>query len=241
MKTLGILGGMGPLAGAYFYRRVIESTFADSDSAHLPVLLFGDPRIPDRTAHLFGRGENPLPALLAGISSLALQGAEVIAIPCNTAHAYLSELRTGSCVPILDMPQLTVDRAAEGGVGRIGILSTRGTLLSRIYHRAAEKAEIEVLTLPSHLAERLEDGIYLQKGGKATSGAAYLPYAEQLLASGSDAVVLACTEISAAFQGEAPSYCIDALEVLVGASISFCGGTQKGEVEISDLRSAFAG
>ena len=239
MKTLGILGGMGPLAGAYFYRRVIENTRADCDGRHLPVFLVGNPAIPDRTAHLLGYGPDPFPSLLEGVLTMVGLGAEVVAIPCNTAHAYLERLSERIPVPILDMPGLAARAAARRGRGPIGLLSTRGTLSARVYHRAADEEGIGLLCLPSGEAERLEARIYAQKGGAPTAGNAYMPYVEELLTAGAEAVILGCTEISAAFAGSAPASCIDALEVLAQESVRLCGDRE--EVDPIDLRRAFVG
>ncbi len=240
MKKLGILGGMGPLAGAYFYQRVIENTKATCDAEHIPVFLIGDPTIPDRTAHLLGEGQDPFPALLTAALTLREMGAEVIAMPCNTAHAYLPRLREAVSLPFLDMPYLAVESLAKAGRLRIGVLSTRGTLLSKIYQRAAAEFGGELLVLPPFLSERLERRIYAQKGGVPTAREAYMPYAEHLLDEGADAVILGCTEISAAFSGEMPPFCTDALEVLARTSVAFCGEVGEGVTDY-DVRRAFAG
>ncbi len=240
MKKLGIIGGMGPLAGAYFYQRVIENTGASRDAGHIPVYLIGDPRIPDRTAHLLGQGDDPLPALRLAALMLEEMGAEIIAVPCNTAHAYLGGLFEAVSVPLLDMPCLTVEKAVSEGASRLGILSTRGTLSARVYHRAAEEFGAEVLTLPPPVSELLEKKIYAQKGGACMTGDVYIPYAEHLIREGAEVVILGCTEISAAFSGACPPYCLDALEILARKSVEYCGALGKGGMN-RDVWRAFTG
>ncbi len=239
MKTLGILGGMGPLAGAYFYRRVVEATAAEGDSLHIPTLLWSDPAIPDRTAHLLGRGESPLPALERGIAMLRTMGAEVIAIPCNTAHAYLGHLAEEMCIP--DMPTLAVGRAVACGARRLGLLSTRGTLRSGVYARAAASAGLPLATLSPDAAEMLERCIYRQKAGEAVGREEYLAYAERLLCSGADAVILGCTELSVAFGGECPPGTVDALEALARGTVLLCGARLREEVSSRDVWRAAVG
>ena len=46
---LGVLGGMGPMAGAAFMARLTALTEASSDQEHIPAILWSDPRVPDRT------------------------------------------------------------------------------------------------------------------------------------------------------------------------------------------------
>ncbi|MEV5281501.1 aspartate/glutamate racemase family protein [Streptomyces sp. NPDC052811] len=89
--TLGVLGGMGPLATADFYRKLVERTPARADQGHLPVLIWAYPHVPDRSAALLGEGPSPVPALVEDRWSQCV-GAACVAIPCNTAHAYADQL-----------------------------------------------------------------------------------------------------------------------------------------------------
>ena len=229
MKTLGILGGMGPAAGAYFYERVVALTSAEKDGVHIPVILVGDPRIPDRTAHLCGNGASPLPALLRGLLRLRAAGAEVIAMPCNTAHAYLPLLRGEFAPTVLHMPALAVRYACHIGARSLGVLSTRGTQRAGIYQTLAEKAGLPLFTLPAPSAEQLETLIYRQKAGEEIGEEEYRPFADRLLSAGADRVILACTEISWAYRGARSEGVVDALEVLARAAISACGGMVREE------------
>ena len=65
MKTLGILGGMGPMATACFMERITAMTAADTDQEQIPVITYSNTQIPDRSAYLLGRpqSENPVTAL----------------------------------------------------------------------------------------------------------------------------------------------------------------------------------
>ena len=93
MKRLGIIGGLGPMATAYFLRLIVEMTDAKTDQEHIEVLLHSKPQIPDRTRYILGLSEeNPMPELLAVGKSLTAQGVEVIAIPCITAHFFQKQL-----------------------------------------------------------------------------------------------------------------------------------------------------
>lgn len=226
MRTLGILGGMGPMAGAYFYERVIANTDADQDGGHLPVVLFADPRIPDRSTHLIAGGADPLPFLISGVEALQAMRAEVIAIPCNTAHAYLPRMPRIP-LPVADMPRLAVAAARSRGARRLGLLSTRGTVAAGVYHTAAEERSCGILTLPWETNAALEALIYRQKAGEAISSEAYLPYVRLLLDEGADAVILGCTEISVAFSETVSLRIVDALEALAREAVLLCGGRIK--------------
>jgi len=87
-KTIGILGGMGPEATARLFERIIALTSATHDQEHLPVLICNLPQIPDRTAAIRGQGESPVPLASKGLQILAANGADFIAIPCNSIHHF---------------------------------------------------------------------------------------------------------------------------------------------------------
>ncbi|MEY4941274.1 MAG: hypothetical protein RIQ93_3009, partial [Verrucomicrobiota bacterium] len=91
-NSLGILGGMGPLATADFLKKLTQATKAECDQEHIPVVLYGDCATPDRTANVLGEGPSPLPHLLRGIAFLNAAGCAAIAIPCNSAHCWYDEM-----------------------------------------------------------------------------------------------------------------------------------------------------
>src|SRR5204862_453702 len=100
-RIVGILGGMGPLATADLYRKIILATPAGRDQDHLHVIIDADPSVPDRSAALRGEAPDPTPWLLRGARRLEAAGAAFIAVPCNTAHAFLPALRPQLAIPIL--------------------------------------------------------------------------------------------------------------------------------------------
>ena len=77
-RIIGILGGMGPEATLDCYAKIIQNTPAGKDQDHLQVIINSDPKVPDRTAAILGRGESPLPALITGVQTLERAGAEFV-------------------------------------------------------------------------------------------------------------------------------------------------------------------
>lgn len=227
---------MGPLAGAYFYSQVIERTDAHADREHIPVILYGDPRIPDRTAHLLEAGDSPLPYLVRATRALCSLGAEVIAIPCNTAHAYLPAIKSeiGEDADLLDMPRLAVRRAARRGVGRLGILATLGLLRSGIYKAAAEEHGITLVTLPKEDSVRINEMIYQRKAGKIFDPSDLEGYENRLFSLGADEVLLACTELSELVRDRER----DALDALACEAVLKCGGRLRGGERFEVLRAS---
>ena len=141
-KTIGILGGMGPLATADLYRKIVESTAAEGDRGHIRVYIDSNTAIPDRTAAILSGGPDPVPEMLSALRNLEKCGADCIIMPCNTAHYFLPRLRTQTVLPILDMPAITAQRCAELFPGkRACVLATKGTLRSGVYSRARRADE----------------------------------------------------------------------------------------------------
>ena len=231
MKKLGILGGMGPMAGAYFYTRIIANTVAHDDGGHIPVILCGDPRIADRTESILNGDRKACISLLHGVDFLERAGADMIAIPCNTAHAYLDDMRTFTRLPILDMPRLGIAYAVAAGYKRIGVLSTLGCQAAGVYEDAAEEVAATTVVLPKSDALDIQSLIYHQKAGESVQREAYLPYVDMLYDRGADCVILGCTEISCAFGAELTVRQIDPLEILAKTAVAlFCEKISEVEV-----------
>ena len=85
-KTIGIIGGMGPLATADLFEKIVGHTKAACDQEHLHVVIDSNTNIPDRTAALLHGGADPLPELTGSARRLEAMGADVLIMPCNTAQ-----------------------------------------------------------------------------------------------------------------------------------------------------------
>lgn len=199
---LGVLGGMGPMAGAVFMARLVALTPATRDQDHVPAVLCNDPRVPDRSAARLGHGPDPLPQMLAGIRLLERAGAQLIAIPCNTAHLWFDQLQAASGVPLLHIVESACDDLVRlgmpGGQGRrIGLMGTAATLKLGLYQAPLQARGYGVI-LPTEdeIKSLCVAAIDLVKANRTDE--AFEPAAEcirRLVARGADAVVLGCTEL----------------------------------------------
>ena len=198
-RTIGVIGGMGPLATAELYLRIVRATPAAIDQEHLHVLIDSNPEIPDRTAAIEGRGLDPTPVLVATAKRLVAAGAEVLVMPCNSAHAFLDEIRRGVPVPVLDiMEEVAVAAAAlRPRPAAAGLLATTGTVRQRLYHTALGARGIEV-TVPDRENQRaVSEAIATVKAGDTGPGVRrqIRAPAEALVRAGAGAIVLGCTEL----------------------------------------------
>lgn len=231
-KKLGIIGGVGPAASAFFYNRITEHTEASCDQEHLDILLFSHATLPDRTAAIKDGNDTELVELLRkDVKMLESLGAANIAIPCNTSHYFFDKVQSAVSVPLINMIHESVRYAAEHykNVQKIGIMATDGTIQTRLYHKECESFGI----IPFHPSkERQIDVMSLIyddiKRGKAADVSKFSRVMEEFTANGCDVVILACTELSVyAETHDVPDICLDAMDVLVRESIRRSGATYK--------------
>ncbi|WP_409181248.1 aspartate/glutamate racemase family protein [Amycolatopsis sp. VS8301801F10] len=213
----GILGGMGPAATAEFYAKLVARTAAERDQDHLRVAIWADPTVPDRVAAVLDGSTDPYPALLAGAEKLRDLGANLIAIPCHTAHFFLNRLAAESGVPFVDMIAETADYLA-GRTGPVGLLGTRGTIAAGLYQRGVPGVE---WTVPSETGQRNVDAaVAAVKRGDLAGGAEHFDRA--LADVDAPLSVLACTELPLV-AGQAAGV-LDPTDLLADAMIRRCGG-----------------
>lgn len=225
-KTLGIIGGVGPLATAYFFQMVVELTQAASDQEHIDILIHNNTRIPDRTEYILHQSEeDPVPVLVETARGLIRAGAEVLALPCNTAHYFYRQIAEKLSVPLIHIVEESVAAAIQSGADSIGVMATSGTVIAGTYQQAAEKAGLKCLLPSPEMQSLLMDIIYHElKAGKPVSPDKLAAVSSDLLERGCEAVILGCTELSLA-KGLLPagSLFIDSLEVLARRAIVLCG------------------
>ncbi|TAM86491.1 MAG: aspartate/glutamate racemase family protein [Candidimonas sp.] len=226
---LGVLGGMGPMAGAVFMERLTALTPGSVDQAHVPAILWSDPRIPDRPAGRAGMGPDPLPWMRNGMRHLERAGARAIVIPCNTAHVWYDALAAAVSVPVLHIVSAVVDDLRRQGVarGRIGLLGTATTLRLALYQRELTRLGYTcVVPDEDELARHCAESIRLVKmnhlidaRGPATEAVV------SLLRRRVDAVVLGCTELPLALphavRGEFGTVMTDSIDALALAAIAW--------------------
>ena len=145
-RLVGVLGGTGPAATAYFLQRLVERTEARCDQDHVRTLAFNDTAIPDRTAFLLGRSDrSPLEALIEDGRLLEACGCDLLALPCNTAHGFFDELQGALGIPVVHMVRETAAAASAVGLARIGVLATSGTVAADLYGREAARLGVDCL------------------------------------------------------------------------------------------------
>ena len=220
-KKLGIIGGMGPLAAAFFYRAVVEHTEALSDQEHIITYMISDPTIPKRVEYILGENsESPLGALIDTAVKLEEMGAEIIAMPCVTAHFFYEKISSSVSVPVINMLDETVRYLKIMGINSAGILATRATIKSAIVQAALEKAGIEAVLPKEEENEIISRVIFeeIKKGQKADTDS-LLGVMDSLIERGAGKCLIACTDLSVCFYEREDERYVDMMKLLAAACV----------------------
>lgn len=136
MKTVGIIGGLGPETTADFYLEVVFSFF-DKNKLNRPPMLTWNVPIPNKVEEDFiktGEGaERYLPFLIDAARRLEKGGADFIVIPCNSVHIFIEEVRKSVAIPVLSIIDETVNFLKEKEIKEVGVLSTSTTIRQKLY------------------------------------------------------------------------------------------------------------
>lgn len=225
LKTLGVLGGLGPQATDFFYNGVIEHTDASCDQEHIDMIILSHATTPDRTeAIMTGDDRALIDSLVSDVQMLERAGADNIAIPCNTSHYFYEQMQAAVNIPIIHMIRESVRYALEkyDGVKRIGIMGTDGTISAGIYDAECERAHVTAVHPGPERQKDVMHIIYDEiKAGERGSRHLFNGVIEELTKEkGCEVVILACTELSVYRHfHNVPDCCLDAMDVLIRESI----------------------
>lgn len=201
--VLGVLGGMGPMATLHFLSRVMALTPAKTDQEHLRIQVDINPQVPNRNEAIADGQSLPAHVLVEMAKGLVQSGAQYLAMPCHTAHAFEAHIRQSVKQPFISLVQVTVEALCTiDSVRSVGLLATQGCIESGVYQRALSQVrpQIAVQTLPQAQQTQLMELIYAIKSNPSPWVLAQLAQQVQVLiealaSQGADVVVLGCTEL----------------------------------------------
>ncbi len=219
-NSLGIIGGVGPLASSYLYEMITKKTKANKDQEHLDIILLSHASIPDRTAYILNHSnENPFPYLLEDCKLLQKLGAKMIVIPCNTSCYFHELLQKEIDIPINNMVKDTAEYLDNKNIKKVAILATTGTIKSKLYQNELDKHNIDYV-LPDQ--DKVMNIIYNYiKAGKTIDEDIWDDLINDLDV---EAYILGCTELSVVKKDlKLNKAFIDPLEVETEIILNFFG------------------
>ncbi len=223
--TVGVMGGLGPEATVDFMAKVIALTDAARDQDHLHLIVDCNPKVPNRNLAIAGSGPSPAPELAAMARRLEQAGAELLVMPCNTAHAFVGEIRAAAAVPFVSIIEETVAELRRlPEARRIGLLTAGGCRQARLYEGALGAADLQPVTLDDAQQGRFMELLYTIKAGRrdAAVADAMRALAVELIAGGAEVIVAGCTEVPLVLRdGDLPRPLIDSTAVLAAATVAY--------------------
>lgn len=233
MKTIGILGGMGPGASSVLYQKIIKYSQdqyqAVQDTDYPPIILYSLP--------LAGFDETGIAdpilvkkQLIHGVKILERAGVDFIVIACNTVHLFIAEMNENVSIPIYSIVELALVAAQQAGYGKVGLLSSETTRNLNVYKKIFEKNTIDLLhvtdieqTVLNGIIEAVMGGINSQKDKRELN-----KIIKSLAKNGAGAVALGCTELPLAIsQVDCQIPLIDTLQLLAEFSVDLAREIEK--------------
>lgn len=228
-KILGIIGGVGPLATVYFTEMLVRKTDAGADQEHINTICFNHAAIPDRTAYILDNTKpNPGPVMVEDAVLLERAGADILAIPCNTAHHFYKDIQGSVSIPVINMVEeaVKVARSRFGAGAGIGIMATNGTIVADVYGKMCAQYGMKYVKPDEDGQKNVMKIIYEQvKAGNPVDYGLFMDIIEDMLHSGCSCVITGCTELSIICSDLKLNRddIIDSLDVLSDVCIESCG------------------
>lgn len=224
-KIVGIIGGMGPEATIDLMQRLIRLTPAADDMDHIHTIVDNDPKIPSRIkAIIDGGGKSPEQHMIKMAHKLESFGADLLVLPCNTAHYYLPALQRSVHIPVLNMIELTVNTLSHRfpSARCVGLLGSDAIRITGIYDNFLKKQNLRAVYPQPNEQQRLMLVIKDVKAGKTCEAVreVFEEIVSDITTEGAEVIVIACTELSVITGGTFVLPVIDALEVLAEHTVA---------------------
>ena len=223
-KIIGIIGGMGPMATADLFRRLIEHTDAETDAEHIHIIIDNYPQIPDRTKAILSGDDSVVKYLAESGKRLERAGAELLIIPCNTSHYFYDALCRELNVPVVHMIRECAKKVLSLRYSKVALLATDGVVFSGIYSSIFAEYGIEVLHPCLEGQKKVMRLIYDEvKAGKKTHPEALDAELDDLAKKGAQAFILGCTELPLAFGEDKSRNFVDPTAILTEIAVTAAG------------------
>ncbi|MCA1808320.1 MAG: amino acid racemase [Lentisphaerae bacterium] len=219
---IGILGGKGPEATVELLSLIIKNTPTTREEEHFRIVVDNNPKMPKPSLSITGEGPDALPGLLDTARNVERAGADFIAIPCNSAHYYIDQIRQAVRIPVLSIIEETAMALRQAGCRSVGLLATTGLLQAGLYQdRLARDGLTAIIPAPASQAALMTGIMRFKNTGELpplTEIAKQV--AMELADAGADSLAYACTEIPLAMvRHQAPRPSFDTIAILARACI----------------------
>jgi aspartate racemase len=235
LKTLGVLGGMGPMASAFFYELLVKLNPAGTDAGHPDVSIISKASTPDRSSYILDRtAADPMPYLCESIDDLKRLGVDYIACPCLTSHYFLDGCDDSFKAMFVSMIDTTAESLAARGVKSVGLMATHGLVKTGFLQDRLLRAGIQSETPDPGFQDIVTALIFDQiKAGKPADQDMFNDVSEHLVTKGARSLILGCTELSLCYaqadRTDVRFDYTDPLTLLARKCLELCGVKDSGQ------------
>ncbi len=252
-KTIGIIGGLGPMASVYLTELITMMADAKKDQDHPRMLMYSIPDTPDRTAYLEAvsagsdaDAESPLPHMQEAARVLESAGAGFIVVPCVTAQCFYDDICQAVRIPVVSFNVNVAEAVAEMGIKKIALFATDGTIKKGILEYEFKKNGVEVMKpepecqaeVMKLIYDEVKTGEITETTGAERAQKRLNQLADIMLEQGAERVVLGCTELSLIrrealhMRTASKGRFIDMLEILAAKAVSLSGAGLRKDYEL---------
>ncbi len=250
-KTIGIMGGLGPMASVYLTELITMMVDAKTDQDHPRMIMYSIPDTPDRTAYLEAMREgsdadSPLPNMQQAARVLESAGAGFIVVPCVTAQYFYDDICKAVQIPVVSFNVNVAEAVAQMGIRKIALFATDGTIKSGILEKEFERNKVEVLKpepecqaeVMKLIYDEVKTGEITETTGAKRAQQKLNKLADAMLEKGAERVVLGCTELSLIrrealhMRTASKGRFIDMLEILAAKAVSLSGAGLRKDYEL---------
>jgi len=170
--TIGIIGGCGPLATVDIEYKILKATkrllSPLLDQNYFNMLVYNYTQFSDRNDAIVKNDKTFSDQFLRCAQTLASIGADMLLVTCQTAHVYISDLKSAINLPIVDIVEETVASIIKSSLNIpkvVGLLSTEATQKKQLYQNALASHNVEVVSVSTEIQSKIMEAIYIIKTG----------------------------------------------------------------------------
>ncbi|MFH1780098.1 MAG: amino acid racemase [Candidatus Micrarchaeota archaeon] len=224
MKTVGIIGGLGPETTAEFYLELIFGCYRKNKKVRPPILIWNVPidyRI-EETFIVHAKGEEKyLPYLIEAAKKLEHAGTDFLVMPCNSMHVFIDAIRASVGIPVLSIVEETSRFLHTNQIHRVGLLATEATVKHGLYKKVLDKQGISV-AVPNGLDQarigKLINHLVLKRGTN-TDREKLMSVINDFGKQGVEDVILACTDLQLILPQHKKIRIYDTMKIFADATV----------------------
>ena len=221
------MGGLGPAATVDFMQKVLAATNAECDQDHIRMLVDHNPTVPNRHDAILGNTPSVGPQLADMARGLESAGADFIVMVCNTAHAFVDDIRAALTIPFISIVDVTVEALAEHEAHRVGVMAAEGALAANLYQEALQNAGYHPVLWDQEELAAFMQLVYRIKAGERDEDirSSLVQLAASQVFDGAEVLLAACTEIPLFLdESNSPAPLLSSTDLLVEKTIALAQG-----------------